>query len=193
LYAQLFYLWCALLWPTTTLRVESVVSHPCGESMKRCFAVLSLLLTFGCGSVYDPFTDAITPQEVHILSETTRFAQMLHVKVTGALSDYAVPAEGEVFRIVKSNPPTEDDFRTHEERGTRSKDSPCLRCGLSTFRNRPAVEHKVRLLPVLGKFIARGTLDPTAGLTKPTGGQTHTTWWPFEGVKRVSYFCVDQG
>jgi len=56
--------------------------------MKRGFAVLSLLLTIGCGSVYDPFTDAITPQEVHVLSETTRFAQMLHVKVTGALSDY---------------------------------------------------------------------------------------------------------
>lgn len=104
-----------------------------------------------------------------------------------------VPANGIVFRLTGSNPPLAEHFRTFAEMGKqlrRLPDCPCMPYGLSVFRDRDDAEHMYRLFPLLGRFIASGTLAAEHGVTKLTPGQrpTHTTWWPAEGLTREALF-----
>jgi hypothetical protein len=101
----------------------------------------------------------------------------------------AADANGEVFRIVKADPLSATDFRSYHEMGIARGD-PVLRCGLSVFRLRSDAEHVSRMFPNLGKVIARATLRPEHGKVKQTGRPSHTTWWPYVGVDRVSLFEV---
>ena len=104
--------------------------------------------------------------------------------------DDAEPAGGEVYRLVKSNPPAASDFLTHHELGKMPNAPACLRCGLSVFRACADAEHQYRAYPRLGKFIAKGELQPEHGVTKLTQGRqpTYTTWWSYEGVDRAAIF-----
>lgn len=103
-------------------------------------------------------------------------------------------ADGEVYRIVREKPATDEDMRTHHETGKLPKADPCLRCGLSVFRDLEDAINQQRLLPKLGRGIARALLTAVHGKACPTKGQqpTHTTWWPFEGVDRSALFEVVQ-
>jgi hypothetical protein len=103
-------------------------------------------------------------------------------------------AQGDVFRIVKENPPAPQDMLSHHETGRLLKADPCLRCGLSVFRLLEDALNQQRLLPKLGKRIAKGTLAPAHGKARPTPGQqpTHTTWWAYVGVERAALFVVVQ-
>lgn len=106
----------------------------------------------------------------------------------------AEDARGTVYRLVKSDPPIADDFRSHAELGKMPKAPPCLRHGLSTFRRHEEASHQRDLFPALGDKIAMAELKPEHGKTKLTQGKqpTHTTWWPYEEVHRASLFrCVD--
>ena len=107
----------------------------------------------------------------------------------GCPPDDAEDANGEVFRIVKSDPPTAADFQSYHEMGM-ARGYPCRRCGLSVFRSRSDAEHASRAFRNLGKVITEGMLLPEHGKTKQTGRPSHTTWWPYEGVHRVSLFVV---
>lgn len=104
----------------------------------------------------------------------------------------AVDAEGGVFRLVKSDPPTDADLASHHETGRLPKAPPCLRCGISVFREMEDAVHQRQLFPKLGDLIATATLQPVHGRTKLTEGRqpTHTTWWAYEGVQRASLFSV---
>ena len=104
--------------------------------------------------------------------------------------DAASAPEGDYYRIVRTNPPTELDFRSHRELDTLPKAPPCLRAGLSTFRTVEDAERMVQLFPVLGSHIARGALDASYGLAMLTPGRqpTHSTVWPYEGVDRLAPF-----
>ncbi|MFZ4789766.1 MAG: hypothetical protein ACOYMW_02505 [Candidatus Competibacteraceae bacterium] len=102
----------------------------------------------------------------------------------------AEDADGKVYRLVRSDPPTINDFRSHAELGKMLKAPPCLRHGLSTFRRYEDAHHQRDLLPMLGDRIAAAELKPEHGKTKLTSGKqpTHTTWWPGEHVDRASLF-----
>jgi hypothetical protein len=102
----------------------------------------------------------------------------------------AEDARGTVYRLVKSDPPIADDFRSHAELGKMPKAPPCLRHGLSTFRRYEDANHQRDLLPYLGDKIAMAELKPEHGKTKLTQGRqpTHTTWWPYEEVQRAGLF-----
>lgn len=104
----------------------------------------------------------------------------------------ALDAEGETYRIVKNNPPSPSDLASHFETGKLLKAPPCLRCGLSVFRELREAMHQRLLLPKLGAMIARATLVASHGKTKLTEGRqpTHTTWWAYEHVNRASLFSV---
>jgi hypothetical protein len=104
----------------------------------------------------------------------------------------AVDASDDIFRIVGHEPPADCDFMTHFESGKLPNAPPCLRCGLSVFRQIGDAIHQRRLLPRLGRLIAKGTLSAEHGKTKVTPGKqpTHTTWWPYERVNRASLFSV---
>ncbi len=104
----------------------------------------------------------------------------------------AEEASGIVFRIVKNDPPKAEDMASHHETGKLPKAPPCLRCGLSVFRDLRDAVHQRLLLPRLGNWIAQGTLRAEHGKTKLTTGKqpTHTTWWVYGGVERTSLFTV---
>jgi hypothetical protein len=104
----------------------------------------------------------------------------------------AVDADGIVYRIVNNNPPQDKDLECHFESGRLPKAPPCLRCGLSVFRDLTDAAHQRHLLPKLGKWIAQATLAANHGKAKLTNGKqpSHTTWWAYDGVKRASLFAV---
>lgn len=110
----------------------------------------------------------------------------------GCPPDDAIDADGVVFRIVDNSPPIAADFVSHFESGRMPKAPECLRCGLSVFQELGDAIHQRRLLPKLGRFIARGTLGVAHGKTKLTSGNqpTHTTWWPYRDVDRESLFTI---
>lgn len=104
----------------------------------------------------------------------------------------AVDAAGDVYRLVRSDPPTDRDLASHWETGQLPRADACLRCGLSVFRGEEEARHQRKLFPKLGGFIAGATLHADHGKTKLTKGQqpTHTTWWAYDGVNRAGLFSV---
>lgn len=106
--------------------------------------------------------------------------------------DDTVEAEGVVFRIVKNDPPSADDFASHFETGRLPKAPPCLRCGLSVFRQLHDAVHQRQLIPKLGSLVASATLRAEHGKTKRTQGAqpSHTTWWVYQEVSRASLFSI---
>src|SRR5665213_192812 len=86
----------------------------------------------------------------------------------------AVDADGEVFRIVNDDPPTEDDFLTSFETDSFPRRPACLRCGLSVHRILADAIHTRTKYPKLGSRIAPGMLTDVSGKTKPTGQGSHT-------------------
>jgi hypothetical protein len=112
----------------------------------------------------------------------------------GCPSDETPDAVGDVFRIVKENPVTAEDMKSHHETGKLPRADPCLRCGLSVFRVLEDALNQQKLLPKLGNRIAKALLGAAHGKACPTKGQqpTHTTWWPYEGVDRSLPFVVVQ-
>lgn len=103
-------------------------------------------------------------------------------------------AAGGVFRIVKGNPVTEKDMLSHHEIGRLPNADPCLRCGLSVFREVEDALNQQKLMPRLGNKIAKALLEAAHGKACFTKGQqpTHTTWWPYLGVSRATSFVVVQ-
>lgn len=106
----------------------------------------------------------------------------------------AVEADGVVYRVVKNLPPDKSDLASHLETGKLPTAPACLRCGLSVFRDQNDAEHQKMLLPKLGKWIAKATLNNDHGKTKLTDGKlpTHTTWWPYENVVREALFTIEK-
>lgn len=105
----------------------------------------------------------------------------------------AEDAAGAVFRITINDPPKAEDMLSHHETGRLPNAEPCLRCGLSVFRNIEDAQHQRRLMPRLGKYIATADLQAYHGKTKLTTGSqpTHTTWWVYQEVtNRFSFFKV---
>ena len=96
----------------------------------------------------------------------------------------AQPATGDVYRVVKQNPPNSRDFIPFREKQSRDfgKDE-CKACGLSVFINfEDAVDMKNRRGGMKNRLIAKGTLNPDLGKIKHTPsnepyGESHHTWW----------------
>ena len=111
----------------------------------------------------------------------------------GCPPENAEAASGELFRVAKTNPPSAEDFKSHEELGKKSTGPQCLRVGLSLFQTIDDAEHLTQLFPKLGRYVLRGQLQPHHGVTKLTPSNrypTHTTWWPYEGVNRAEPFSL---
>lgn len=108
----------------------------------------------------------------------------------GCPPDDAGTAAGDHLRIVQREVASADDFRSHRELGKLPKAPPCLRAGLSMFRVIEEAERMALLFPVLGAYIATGTLDARYGVSKLTGGRepTHTTVWPYAQTDRAAPF-----
>lgn len=108
----------------------------------------------------------------------------------------APDASGEVYRLVKSNPPESGDFVSFAEESPARFGENCKGCGLSVFTSKRDAEqllNRVQGLRVLGKFVAIATLDESHGKLKPTPTrvrQSHHTWWSPVGIIHATLFKV---
>lgn len=97
-----------------------------------------------------------------------------------AAEEIATPWE--VFRLVRTDPPTLDDFRSQrQEKPDRIFPgvTECQACGLSVFADRRDAEAKALKLPYLkNRKICRVTLPAGAGRIQQTFQPSHHTWWP---------------
>ena len=109
----------------------------------------------------------------------------------------AQPATGEVYRLVKKNPPESKDFIPTRKKQP-SKDfgeKECEACGLSVLRNvEDAVRVKSRAPGMKKRLVAKGTLNPHLGRIKRTPskkfGQVHHTWWAPTDIQPWSVFRI---
>ena len=85
-----------------------------------------------------------------------------------------------VYRLVRHNPPIDDDFRSQraEKPDAIFSVDECQACGLSVYaRPRDAARQAAR--PNLrGTVVCRVRLIRGAGRILKTGGNSHYTWWP---------------
>jgi len=92
-----------------------------------------------------------------------------------------IPAPREVFRLVRGNPPTLNDFKSQRAEKPEAvfKVSECQARGLSVFaERRDAEERALRLPRFRGCSICRVTLQDGAGRIQQTFQPSHHTWWP---------------
>lgn len=86
----------------------------------------------------------------------------------------------EVFRLVRGNPPTLEDFKSQraEKPNAVFKVSECQSRGLSVFTERRDSERALKLPTLRGRSICRLRLGSGAGRIQKTGQPSHHTWWP---------------
>ena len=93
-----------------------------------------------------------------------------------------IDAPRTVYRLVRNNPPSDDDFRSQraEKPTARFNVSECRARGLSVFAERRVAERLAKKPNLTGSVICQVTLTPGAGRIKQTGGRSHYTWWPYK-------------
>ena len=103
----------------------------------------------------------------------------------------AKDANGAVHRIVKNNPPTEEDFLSYAETGQLPyAENRCMLVGLSVLHSIGDARRKIRRYPRLGTLVAKGELNSAHGKLTGQRRYGHLTWWPFENVDRAAPFEV---
>lgn len=128
---------------------------------------------------------------------TSRFAD--HFPNDCPPADAANPSGERFFRLVSSNPPNADDFRSLTELGRPSPKEPCKSCGLSIHRE-PG-DAAAQFLTIarryglsgtrVGRFVAQIELCARDGVVQPTESRvspSHHTWWPYEDADRRGTF-----
>jgi hypothetical protein len=92
--------------------------------------------------------------------------------------EIALPRE--VFRLVRNNPPTLDDFRSQraEKPNAVFQVTECQARGISVFADRRDSERALKLPVLRGRLICRVRLEAGAGRIQQTGRPSHHTWWP---------------
>ena len=92
-----------------------------------------------------------------------------------------ITSSAAVFRRVRTNPPTADDFRsqrtekpTPEFRGV----SEYRARGLSAFSRREDSQRALKLPALRGRLVCRVQLESGAGGMQQTGRPSHHAWWP---------------
>ena len=86
-----------------------------------------------------------------------------------------------VYRLVRHNPPTDDDFRSQRaEKPQQHFNVPeCQARGVSVFDNYRAAARSSNTRNLRGTQVCRVILGPGAGRIMKTGSPSHYTWWPF--------------
>ena len=100
----------------------------------------------------------------------------------------------DVFRLVRTDPPTEDDFKSQREenpgRTFRGVDE-CQARGLSVHTERRDSENALKLPNLRGRLICRLRLGLGAGTIQQTGRPSHHTWWPLADYDVLAQCTVE--
>jgi hypothetical protein len=96
----------------------------------------------------------------------------------------------DVFRLVKTDPATSDDFRSQRAEqpdATFHNVTECQARGLSVFADY-ADSEKARKLPRLrNRLICRVHLERGGGQILQTGRLSHHTWWPLQAFDIIAH------
>jgi len=115
---------------------------------------------------------------------------------TGCPPGSAAAPSGDVFRLVRANPPQDDDFVPHIilYPDTDFKKRKCEACGLTVFISRDECRRAGDRIPALrGRLLAVATLNSTHGLLAHTPRQSnphHHTWWQSASIQAAALFSV---
>lgn len=100
-----------------------------------------------------------------------------------------------VFRLVRTDPPTPDDFLSQrQEKPDRLFPgvTECQACGLSVFADRRDAVAKALKLPRLKNHkLCRVTLLTGAGRIQQTFQPSHHTWWPLAAFNILAHCGVE--
>lgn len=94
------------------------------------------------------------------------------------------------YRVVKNDPPSADDFRTHAQLGTAKSADQCRRSSLSIYETFRQAAHRRSLTPSLGVHIAHLSLTPMHGVISPPDKSGHMEWWAYAGMVQHTQFSV---
>jgi hypothetical protein len=99
-----------------------------------------------------------------------------------------------VFRLVRNNPPTEDDFRSQlsEGRSAVLAISECLNRGVSVFERQSDCEKTQKLPRFRSSLVCRVQLKNGAGHIQQTFKPSHHTWWPLAAFNIVEHSQVQE-
>ena len=106
-----------------------------------------------------------------------------------------IAAPRAVYRLVRSDPPTPDDFLSQRQENPSkvfSGISECVVCGLSVFADKnDAVAKAQKLQHLKNRKICRVTLTAGAGRIQPTFQPSHHTWWPLAAFNILAHCGVE--
>ena len=133
----------------------------------------------------------------------SRNSRLPHMNFREPLPDHCPPEGAEeiskpsqVYRLVRTDPPTECDFRSQREENPNRQFRDITECqvrGVSVFTDRKDAEERASRLPRFrGYFICRVHLEEGAGYIQKTGQGSHHTWWPLADFDILSR-CVVEG
>ena len=99
-----------------------------------------------------------------------------------------------VFRLVRTHPPTADDFcsqRVEKPFQEFHGVSECHARGLSVFFRWEDSQRALKLPALRGRLICRVQLESGAGRIQQTGRRSHHTWWPLAEFDILSRCAVE--
>lgn len=94
------------------------------------------------------------------------------------------------YRIVKTDPATVSDFRTHTQLGLAPNVDLCRRSTLSIFATYRQANHRRSLTPTLGAHVAHAVLTESHGVISSPNSAGHMDWWAFADMVKPSEFKV---
>jgi hypothetical protein len=98
-----------------------------------------------------------------------------------------------VFRVVKNDPPSYDDFKTHAQLGLAKNAEKCCRSSISVFTSYRQANHLKDMKPAIGNHIAFANLTHAHGVISLPNNGGHMDWWAFSNMVKPEEFKVVQG
>ena len=100
----------------------------------------------------------------------------------------------EVFRLVRNNSPTLDDFKSQraEKPDAIFNVTECQARGLSVFTEHRDSERALKLPRLRGCLICQLQLEAGAGRIQQTGRPSHHTWWPLAEFDILAHCGVER-
>lgn len=103
--------------------------------------------------------------------------------------DEAFEQEATLFRVCRENPPSEEDFRPHNESEVPQKQrkadpANCAGWGLSVWISHDEIVHaREHIMPWMKRqFVFSSDVEEVEGRLSPAGENGHHTYWPYENT-----------
>jgi hypothetical protein len=95
---------------------------------------------------------------------------------------WEITAHRAVYRLVRNNPPTDDDFRSQRAENPHRafrRVTECQSRGVSVFADQRDAKRQTEIPRLKGLAVCQVDLVSGAGRIQKTGRSSHYTWWPY--------------